>query len=395
MRYEAVDVYLFLLIYFLIYASMQWVFYLGIRVLLPHPAVSLGLMLGLALMVLLPVVTHLFDSGQHYFWAGLSAWIGFTWMGYVFLAFWISLLSLTLQALLVLIGLESVTGQVLARPAAVLVLSLPALFMLIGACQSREIRLEEVVIQTTKWARQTSEMRIALISDVHLGLLAGEERVEDMIQLLEKIQPDLILCAGDLVDSRIYGLAQAASALHRVNPPLGKYAVTGNHEMYTGQEASLRFFQSCGFEMLEDQTIRLGNRLNLAGRAYTREKACFQDLSLLNPQPESGFTILLKHDPVICPESLGLFDLQLSGHTHKGQIFPFGLILQLVYPSISGLHELGHGSRLYVSRGTGTWGPQVRLLAPPEMTVIRIRPRLPVSKRSQEGSGQHGHARSQ
>lgn len=367
---------LFLLIYFLIYGSLHWVFYLRIRTLLPpHPAIRLVLMLGLALMVLLPVLTHLLDSRQHHFWAGLSAWIGFTWMGFVFLAFWISLLSFAFQALWPMIGLESGTRQVLIKVSAFLTLAIPAVLMLIGHMQSREIRLETVDIHTEKLNPKTPEISIAFISDVHLGLLAGKGRVEDMIRLFEKVKPDLILCTGDLVDGRITGLNQAAAALRRVDPPLGKYAVTGNHEIYTGREASRRFLESCGFQVLDDQSVRLEAGLRLAGRAYTREKLCARDLELLKPQPESGFTILLKHAPDICPDSLGLFDLQLSGHTHQGQIFPFGLILKAVYPYIAGLHDLGRGSRIYVSRGTGTWGPQIRLQAPPEMTLLRLHSR--------------------
>jgi len=366
---------LFLLIYFLIYGSLHWVFYLRLRVLLPmHPAFRIGLMLGLALMVLLPIASHLFDSRQLHFWAGLSAWIGFTWMGFVFLAFWVSLLSFCCQAVWPLLGLGNETRQVLARLSAFLALGLPVILILIGYFQSREVRLEEVRIQTNKLSRESPEISIALISDVHLGLLAGQARVKDMIRLFETIRPDLILCAGDLIDGKITGLAKAAAALRQVNPPLGKYAVTGNHEIYTGREASRRFLENCGFQVLDDQTVRLGPGLRLAGRAYTRKALCSRDLPLFAPHPESAFTILLRHAPDICPDSLGRFDLQLSGHTHHGQIFPFGLILKAVYPYISGLHDLGQGSRIYVSRGTGTWGPQVRLLAPPEMTLIRLRP---------------------
>lgn len=364
---------LFLLIYFLIYGSLHWVFYLRLRVLLPATlALRIGLMLGLALMVLLPIATHLLDARQFHVWAGLSAWIGFTWMGFIFLAFWVSLLSFCCQALWSLLGLENETRQVLARLSAVLTIVLPLVLMLIGHMQSREIRLEEVRIQTDKLVRKTPEISIAFISDVHLGLLAGQERVKDMIRLFETIKPDLILCAGDLVDGKITGLDKAAAALRRVSPPLGKYAVTGNHEIYTGREASRRFLENCGFQVLEDQTVRIVPGLRLAGRAYTRKKLCSRDLPLLAPQSEPAFTILLRHAPDICPDSLGRFDLQLSGHTHHGQIFPFGLILKAVYPYISGLHDLGRGSRIYVSRGTGTWGPQVRLLAPPEMTLIRL-----------------------
>ena len=94
--------------------------------------------------------------------------------------------------------------------------------------------------------------------------------------------------------------------------------------------------------------------------------------TLLAKLPRETFTLLLKHRPTIDGESLGLFDLQLSGHTHRGQIFPFGLITRLVFPYHSGYYQLAKDSRLYASRGAGTWGPPIRFLAPPEVTVIDL-----------------------
>ena len=94
---------------------------------------------------------------------------------------------------------------------------------------------------------------------------------------------------------------------------------------------------------------------------------------LLSSFPKDKFTLFLKHRPDVEQSSEGLFDLQLSGHAHKGQLFPFTLVVRLVFPRIAGLYRLASGSWLYVSRGTGTWGPPIRFLAPPEVTVIDLR----------------------
>ena len=94
--------------------------------------------------------------------------------------------------------------------------------------------------------------------------------------------------------------------------------------------------------------------------------------SLLAGTPRGRFTILLKHEPIIAKDAAGLFDLQLSGHTHKGQIFPFNYIVKIFYPHDAGLVPLPHNAFLYVSRGSGTWGPPFRFLAPPEVTIIRL-----------------------
>ncbi|MCF8107080.1 MAG: metallophosphoesterase [Desulfohalobiaceae bacterium] len=365
--------FLFLLLYLVIYGGLQGVFYLRIRELLPQvPFIRFGLLLLLSLMVLLPILTHILDEQGHHFWARLSAWIGFTWMGFVFLAFWISLLSFAIQALWPLIAGRGIYPG-LSRYLAVSVPLLAAALMVYGAYESLRIRVEEVELRTQKLPEGVDSLRILLISDVHLGLLSGEKRVRAMARVFDEFGPDLILCTGDLVDGRVSDLHGVEAALREVSPPLGKYAVTGNHEMYIGREASLRFFEKCGFVVLSDQTLLLGKALKLAGREYGRQRQCSRDLPLLQEADPSRYTILLRHAPDICRESLGRFDLQLSGHTHKGQIFPFGVILRLVYPYTSGLHTLDKGSRIYVSRGTGTWGPQARILSPPEITVIRLK----------------------
>ena len=364
--------FLFLLMYLVIYGGLQGVFYLRVRELLPQiPFLRFGLMLFLSVMVLLPILTHILDEQGHHFLATLSAWIGFTWMGFVFLAFWISLVTFAIQALWPLVA-GSGRHPGLSRYLALAVPLLSAALMLYGSYESQRIRVEQVELRTQKLPPGVDSLSILLISDVHLGLLAGEKRVRAMARVFAEFGPDLILCTGDLVDGRVSDLEGVEAALREVSPPLGKYAVTGNHEMYIGREASRRFLEKCGFVVLSDQTLRLGGVLNLAGRDYGRQSQCSRDLPLLQEADPSRYTILLRHAPDICRESLGRFDLQLSGHTHKGQIFPFGVILRLVYPYTSGLHTLDKGSRIYVSRGTGTWGPQARILSPPEITVIKM-----------------------
>jgi len=108
-----------------------------------------------------------------------------------------------------------------------------------------------------------------------------------------------------------------------------------------------------------------------AGRGFSLKGRADGERELLAGLSRDRFVLLLKHRPIVEEESLGLFDLQLSGHTHRGQIFPFNHIVDLYFPKSSGLHDLGH-SHLYVSRGSGTWGPPIRFLAPPEVTVIEI-----------------------
>jgi predicted MPP superfamily phosphohydrolase len=167
--------------------------------------------------------------------------------------------------------------------------------------------------------------------------------------------------------------------LHEITPSLGKFAVTGNHEFYAGIDQALAFTAAAGFRVLRGEAVPVGDYLTVAGiddpAGARREGAPLPDeVPLLAKAQRNRFLLLLKHQPRIRPGAVGLFDLQLSGHVHKGQIFPFNLLTWLSYRIRCGLTELEGGSRLYTSRGTGTWGPPIRFLAPPEVTVITLTP---------------------
>ncbi|PIW00198.1 MAG: metallophosphoesterase, partial [Deltaproteobacteria bacterium CG17_big_fil_post_rev_8_21_14_2_50_51_6] len=138
---------------------------------------------------------------------------------------------------------------------------------------------------------------------------------------------------------------------------------------------SINFTRDAGFKVLRDEALTLPGLINIAGvddPAGGRKNLEEHEKEILSSLPGETFTLLLKHRPHVGPGSDRLFDLQLSGHTHKGQIFPFGLLVKLVHGRISGLHRLDSGSLLYISRGSGTWGPPFRILSPPEVTVINI-----------------------
>ena len=181
---------------------------------------------------------------------------------------------------------------------------------------------------------------------------------------------------GDLVDAQINHLPGLADMLREIQATYGKYAIMGNHEYYAGPEKSLAFIREAGLTMLRDE-VATGGPITIVG---IDDRTALQ-LNLGHPSSEkkllSGlsrdkFILYLKHQPRIDPNTIGLFDLQLSGHTHKGQIFPFTLLTRLTFPLNAGNYDLGKGSLLHVSRGTGTWGPPIRFLAPPEITVIEL-----------------------
>ena len=181
------------------------------------------------------------------------------------------------------------------------------------------------------------------------------------------------MATGDIVDAQLDHLQELIELWQQFDPPLGKYAVTGNHEYYAGLQQSLGFLQRSGFVMLRDQNTEVGDWLKLAGVDDPARGNHPDEVAVLGERSER-FTLLLKHRPRFVEASAGLFDLQLSGHAHRGQIFPFNLLTGIEYPMQDGLYALAAGQRLYASRGTGTWGPPMRILSPPEITLIEIAP---------------------
>jgi predicted MPP superfamily phosphohydrolase len=144
-----------------------------------------------------------------------------------------------------------------------------------------------------------------------------------------------------------------------------------------GLPHALEITTRAGFTVLRNEAVTVSGLINIAGvddptGKYLGLSTGLLEERLLSRLPKDNFTLLLKHQPIIREDSLGLFDLQLSGHTHQGQIFPFRYMVQIFFSHIGGWYDLPKGSHLYVSRGTGTWGPPIRFLSSPEVTVIDL-----------------------
>jgi predicted MPP superfamily phosphohydrolase len=194
---------------------------------------------------------------------------------------------------------------------------------------------------------------------------------------VRKAKPDILVSTGDLVDGEIDELSSLVSILSEINPRYGKFAVTGNHEFYAGLNQAIRFTEKAGFILLRGASLSIGDVINIVGVDDRQGKSygiatAISERELLMDLPREKFTILLKHRPLVNPDAIGLFDLQLSGHVHKGQIFPFSIITGMYYSTQDGFAELQDGSHIYVSRGSGTWGPPIRFLSPPEVTIIEL-----------------------
>jgi hypothetical protein len=209
-----------------------------------------------------------------------------------------------------------------------------------------------------------------------LGLIIRKDRLQNIVQKVRAEDPDIIVSTGDLVDGQTLMLDGLSDLLKKLNPKYGKFAITGNHEYIAGFDQAKGFIQKAGFTLLRDETTKIGD-LIMAGVDDPAGKRSGQsggisEKELLSGLPHDRFILLLKHRPLVDGNSEGLFDLQLSGHTHKGQIFPFSIITRFYYPVHAGFAVLSQNAHLYVSRGAGTWGPPIRFLSPPEIAVIDL-----------------------
>jgi predicted MPP superfamily phosphohydrolase len=266
------------------------------------------------------------------------------------------------------------------RPSPAVAFYLPLVAALLiagyGYGEARNVRTERITIKSKKIPESVGSLKIVQISDVHLGLIIRQERLGRILDLVKAAKPDIFVATGDLVDGQINGMPGLAEMFDEIRPPYGKFAITGNHEFYAGLSQALSFTGKAGFTILRGEAVTVGGLLNIAGvdDPAGRNLGLAKDVNereMLSGLPPEHFTLLLKHRPLVDKEAAGRFDLQLSGHVHKGQIFPFSIATKLYYPVEAGLAEIG-GSLLYVSRGTGTWGPPIRFLSPPEVTIIEL-----------------------
>ena len=222
--------------------------------------------------------------------------------------------------------------------------------------------------------------RIAVVSDIHLGPLAGRAHTERIVRMINETAPDLVAVVGDLVDGSVEELGSAAEPLRDLVSKEGTFFVTGNHEYFVEDPASwLRELERLGVQSLRNEStaIRRGTAaFDLAGvnDVAGAEKSDPPDFDrALRGRNSSRPTILLAHQPVLVAEAAARrVDLQVSGHTHGGQAWPFHYFVRLTQPSLAGLSVVGD-TQLYVTRGAGFWGPPVRIGAPPDITILSLR----------------------
>ncbi|HOX46472.1 MAG TPA: metallophosphoesterase [Myxococcota bacterium] len=341
------------------------------------------LLLGLALALLAtsyPLARGLVHWSYNPFTCGLYFAAG-VWMGLgLHLLLWTAaghLLFLLLRALRQVQALERRLRLGLERAlflaGALAAMGLAAYALFEARCGAELTRLE---VPVRGLPAALDGFRIAQISDVHVGVVVGEERLRELVEQVNALQADLVVITGDLVDEDAERFEAVRAPMSALRARLGVLAVTGNHEYFSDAEATVRSASQAGIRFLRHDCLELEG-LWVCGlddpAAYRLGTKPPELEEVLGQVPAEAPLVFLYHQPVGLERAAAAgADLMLSGHTHRGQLWPLRLISRFIYPRQAGLYE-HEGARLYVSRGVGTWGPPMRLGSPPELVELTLR----------------------
>lgn len=304
--------------------------------------------------------------------AGIVEWIGANWIGMLFFLF-VCFLSVDLISGFGFLFRNQIPSL---RTGALFAASLLSAIALFQAIRPPVVRNYEVRLAGLSPERDGTVMVVA--SDLHVGEVLRDSWLRARVAQINALKPDIIVLAGDIVEGHNSAERDIVPTLKTLKAPQGVWAVTGNHEYYGGLEQCVRLLESAGIHVLRDKWAEAAPGLVLAGvddltaRRQFGDKDDFVNRALAG-RPPSAATVLLSHTPWEADkaESAGT-GLMLSGHTHNGQIWPFGYLVKLRYPYFAGRYEVGRMS-LIVCRGTGIWGPRMRLWMPSEILRITLR----------------------
>jgi uncharacterized protein len=320
----------------------------------------------------------------------LLIWPAYLWMGLMFLLLVTLAGADALRLVVRLAGrlheappLDPARRTAIARLSASVVAALSGgLGLFAFRAANGHIAVRRVDISLRRLPRAHDGLRLVQISDVHVGPTIGRSFVADVVRSINALAPDIVVITGDLVDGSVDELRDGVEPLADIRARYGVYFVTGNHEYYSGAEAWMAELPRLGVRVLRNERVTIGEGADAFDLAGVDDHSAEGHGGLpsrdalqkaLGGRDEARELVLLAHQPRQFTDAAGMgVGLQLSGHTHGGQIWPFGLLVWLSQPFVAGLHRRGD-AQIYVSRGTGYWGPPMRLGAPAEVTQLVLR----------------------
>jgi len=244
-----------------------------------------------------------------------------------------------------------------------------------GNYQFRHPQIVEQKIEIAKKAGEYKHLRVVGVSDLHLGIDVDKKRLEQYVRLINDQHPDLIVIAGDLVDNNALPLEKERmqETINELQAPLGTYFCLGNHEYLSGIDNSMNFLRKTNLHLLIDTAVVINNSIQIIGRDDMRENHHRKSLKKLVKDTDAALPLLLlDHEPFHLDEAekYGI-DLQFSGHTHEGQLFPANLLIRRMYELSYGYMQKGN-TQYYISSGLGLWGPPLRIGTHSEVVIFDI-----------------------
>ena len=341
--------------------------------------IGIGVLLGACVLIPMAVRTRAMRNQDL---ADLLSWVGLTAMGFFSSLFVFTVLRDLLLAI-AHVFMPASQVQAWTTPSAQLTLIVTGVVTLAGLIVARRPRVTEVTVPIRNLPESLNGFSIAQISDVHVGPTIKRGFVEGIVRRVNLLNADLIAVTGDLIDGSVQRLSVHTAPLRGLSARYGAFFVTGNHEYYSGERAWTDEIRRLGIRVLKNEHVVLqhnGGSLVLAGvtdfSAHHFDPAQRSDpaAALHGAPQDAGARILMAHQPSSAPaaEAAG-FDLQISGHTHGGQFWPWNHFIRFFQPFTSGLNRLNN-LWVYVNRGTGYWGPPNRFGVPSEITRIKLVP---------------------
>ncbi len=313
----------------------------------------------------------------------IIAWLGYAGLGIVSLLFFIQVgtdLLLLAQSLLTKShSFDPHRRAFLGLSAKTIVGGIAGVGAIWGMSQAlKEPVIKRVEIKIKGLPESLKGFRMAQITDLHVGSMITGKFVERVTKKIQKLNADMLFFTGDAADGSVQSYGKHLNSLTEIHPKYGKYFVTGNHEYYSDMNGWLQLIEGLGFKILvnesqniivNDATIMITGIPDRSGRHFSSFHKTDMEKAV-GGMNSSDLKILLAHQPGDVEHATKYeFDLQLSGHTHGGQYFPFSLLVQMAHPFLKGLHKR-ENTWVYINQGTGYWGPPLRIGTEPEITEI-------------------------
>jgi len=379
-----INIIIFFSIFFLLYGLIN--FYIFLR---GWQAIPVDSSLRVPYVALFWVVALSFIAGRFLERIAITpfstavVWVGSFWFA-AFAYFTLSLLLIDILRLInyvVPIFPSFITSNIVRTKALVAIglCSIIAITIVIGFFNARNPRVKMLELNISKQVDSVKMLDIAVASDIHLGTIIGRERLNEIVDKINNIHADLVLFPGDIVDEDLAPVVNQnlGEMLRTIKAKYGVYAITGNHEYIGGVEEAVKYLTEHGIRVLRDEVVNVNGSIVLVGRE-DRSISQFNGkkrkplAELMTGVDKRYPIILMDHQPFGLHEAVEQgADLQLSGHTHHGQLWPFNAITNAIYELSWGYKKIEQ-TQFYVSSGVGTWGPPVRLGNTPEIIHLRL-----------------------